>query len=77
MGPVLPLPVLSASAHWPVFLPGRRPDWEWSWRGADNTTLMAESEEELKSLLMKVKVEGEKVGLKLNIQMREALSIRI
>jgi len=34
----------------------------------DDTTLMAESEEELKSLLMKVKVEGEKVGLKLNIQ---------
>ena len=37
-------------------------------RYADNTTLMAESEEELKSLLMKVKVEREKVGLKLNIQ---------
>ena len=37
-------------------------------RYADNTTLMAESEEELKSLLMKVKVEGEKVGWKLNIQ---------
>ena len=35
---------------------------------ADGTTLMAESEEELKSLLMKVKVESEKVGLKLNIQ---------
>ena len=35
---------------------------------ADDTTLMAESEEELKSLLMKVKVEREKVGLKLNIQ---------
>ena len=35
---------------------------------ADDTTLMAESEEELKSLLMKVKVESEKVGLKLNIQ---------
>ena len=35
---------------------------------ADNTTLMAESEEELKSLLMKVKMENEKVGLKLNIQ---------
>ena len=34
----------------------------------DNTTLMAESEEELKSLLMKVKEESEKVGLKLNIQ---------
>ena len=37
-------------------------------RYADDTTLMAESEEELKSLLMKVKVEGEKLGLKLNIQ---------
>ena len=37
-------------------------------RYADNTTLMAKSEEELKSLLMKVKVESEKVGLKLNIQ---------
>ena len=37
-------------------------------RYADNTTLMAESEEELKSLLMKVKEENEKVGLKLNIQ---------
>ena len=37
-------------------------------RYADNTTLIAESEEELKSLLMKVKEESEKVGLKLNIQ---------
>ena len=37
-------------------------------RYADDTTLMAESEEELKSLLMKVKDESEKVGLKLNIQ---------
>ena len=37
-------------------------------RYADDTTLMAESEEELKSLLMKVKVESEKGGLKLNIQ---------
>ena len=37
-------------------------------RYVDDTTLMAESEEELKSLLMKVKVESEKVGLKLNIQ---------
>ena len=37
-------------------------------RFADDITLMAESEEELKSLLMKVKVESEKVGLKLNIQ---------
>ena len=37
-------------------------------RYADDTTLMAESEEELKSLLMKLKEESEKVGLKLNIQ---------
>ena len=37
-------------------------------RHVDDTTLMAESEEELKSLLMKVKEESEKVGLKLNIQ---------
>ena len=37
-------------------------------RHADDTTLMAENEEELKSLLMKVKEESEKVGLKLNIQ---------
>ena len=37
-------------------------------RYADNITLMAESEDEIKSLLMKVKVESEKVGLKLNIQ---------
>ena len=37
-------------------------------RYADDTTLMAESKDELKSLLMKVKVESEKVGLKLNIQ---------
>ena len=39
-------------------------------RYADDTTLMAESEEELKSLLMKVKEESEKVGLKLDIQKR-------
>ena len=37
-------------------------------RYADDTTLMAESEEELKSLLMKVKEESEKAGLKLNVQ---------
>ena len=37
-------------------------------RYADDTTLMAESEDEIKSLLMKAKVESEKVGLKLNIQ---------
>ena len=41
-------------------------------RYADDTTLMAESEEELKSLLMKVKEESEKVGLKLNIQKRRS-----
>ena len=37
-------------------------------RYADDTTLMAESEEEIKSLLLKVKVQSEKVGLKLNLQ---------
>ena len=41
-------------------------------RYSDDTTLMAESEEELKSLLMKVKAESEKVGLKLNIQKRRS-----
>ena len=41
-------------------------------RYADDTTLMAESEEELKSLLMKVKVESEKVGLKLNFRKRRS-----
>src|SRR5574340_521116 len=51
-----------------------------SWRNinnlryADDTTLMAESEEELKSLLMKVKVESEKVGLKLNIQKTKTMA---
>ena len=43
-------------------------------RYADDTTLMAESEEELNSLLMKVKVESEKVGLKLNIQKTEIMA---
>ena len=47
-------------------LPGRRSIN--NLRYADDTTLVAESEEELKSLLMKVKAESEKVGLKLNIQ---------
>ena len=42
-------------------------------RYADDTTLMAESKEELKNLLMKVKEEGEKVGLKLNIQKTEIM----
>ena len=41
---------------------------------ADNTTLMAESEEKLKSLLMKLKEESEKVGLKLNIQKTEIMA---
>ena len=48
-----------------VCLPGRNIN---NLRYADDTTLMAESAEELKSLLMKVKEESEKVGLKLNIQ---------
>ena len=43
-------------------------------RYADDSTLMAESEEELKSLLMKVKVESEKVGLKLNIQKTKVMA---
>ena len=43
-------------------------------RYADDTTLMAESEEKLKSLLMKVKEESEKVGLKLNIQKRKIIA---
>ena len=43
-------------------------------RYADDTTLMAESEEELKSFLMKVKVESEKVDLKLNIQKRKIIA---
>ena len=44
-------------------------------RYADDTTLMAESEEELKSLLMKVKEESEKVGLKLNIQKTKIMAL--
>ena len=43
-------------------------------RYADDTTLMAESEEELKSLLMKMKEESEKVGLKLNIQKKKIMA---
>ena len=43
-------------------------------RYTDDTTLMAESEEELKSLLMKVKKESEKAGLKLNIQKRKIIA---
>ena len=46
-------------------------------RYADHTTLMAESEEELKSLLMKVKEESEKVGLKLNIQKTKIMVLSI
>ena len=48
-----------------IEIPGRNIN---NLRYADDTTLMVESEEELKSLLMKVKEESEKVGLKLNIQ---------
>ena len=48
-----------------IKIPGRNIN---NLRYADDITLMAESEEELKSLLMKVKEESEKVGLKLNIQ---------
>ena len=45
-------------------------------RYADDTTLMAESEKELKNFLMKVKVESEKVGLKLNIQRTKIMASR-
>ena len=45
-------------------------------RYADDTTLMAESEEELKNLLMKVKEESEKAGLKLNIKKRKIMASR-
>ena len=45
-------------------------------RYADDTTLLVESEEELKSLLMKVKEESEKVGLKLNIQKTKIMALR-
>ena len=44
-------------------------------RYVDDTTLMAESQEEMKSLLMKVKVESEKVGLKLNIQKTKIMAL--
>ena len=44
-------------------------------RHADDTTLMSESEEELKSLLMKVKEESEKTGLKLNIQKTKIIAL--
>ena len=54
-----------AEAQAGIKIPGRNIN---NLRYADDTTLMAESEEELKSLLMKVKEESEKVGLKLNIQ---------
>ena len=47
-----------------------------NFRYADDTTLMTESEEELKSLLMKVKEGSEKVGLKLNIQNKKKLNIQ-
>ena len=46
-----------------------------NFRYADDTALMAESEEELKSLLMKVKEESEKVGLKLNIQKTKIMAL--
>ena len=46
-----------------------------NWEYADDTTLMAESEEELKSLLMKVKEESEKAGLKFNIQKTKIMAL--
>ena len=48
-----------------------------NFRYVDDTTLMAESEEELKSLLMKVKEESEKVGLKVNIQKTKIMACRL
>ena len=53
-----------------IKIPGRNIN---NLRYADDITLMAESEEKLKSLLMKVKEESEKVGLKLNIQKRKIM----
>ena len=58
-------------AHAGIKIAGRNTN---NLRYADDTTLMAESEEELKSLLMKVKVESEKVGLKLNIQKTKTMA---
>ena len=49
-------------------------DKDWSWQNYAPPTLMAQSEEELKSLLMKVEVESEKVGLKLNIQQTKIMA---
>ena len=54
-----------------IKIPGRNIN---NLRYADDTTLMAESEEELKSLLMKVKEESEKAGLKLNIQKTKTMA---
>ena len=54
-----------------IKIPGRNIN---NLRYADDTTLMADSEEELKSLLMKVKEESEKAGLKLNIQKTKVMS---
>ena len=54
-----------------IKIPGRNIN---NLRYADDTTLMAESKEELKSLLMEVKEESEKVGLKLNIQKRNVMT---
>ena len=55
-----------------IKIAGRNPN---NLRYADDTTLMAESEEELKSLLMKLRVESEKVGLKLNIQKTKIMDL--
>ena len=55
-----------------IQIPGRNTN---NHRYADDSTLMAESEEELKSLLMKVKEESEKVGLKLNIQKTKIMAL--
>ena len=61
--------ILMDKGVWQATGPDMAKSWTWQsdLRYADDTTLMAESKEELKSLLMKVKEESEKAGLKLNI----------
>ena len=64
-GNLLEMPIMGTQAQSGIKIAGRNIN---NLRYADDTALMAESKEELKSLLMKVKEESEKVGLKLNIQ---------
>ena len=72
---------LRCRVHYEKHWAGRNTSWNQDcWekyqylRYTDDTTLIAESEEELKSLLIKVKVESEKVGLKLNIQKKKIMA---